>query len=194
MTGYGFEDDDVYGDDGQSQASQGKGLRAQLQEVLAKNKALTAKVESFQAASAASRKASIPGVLREAGIDPRAAMFVPDDLEVSKESLAKWAESTGGLFNAAPAETQDGQQAQGQEPFRPAYQGRPDVAPVAQAGFVPSAAQLADQYARTVGAIGNIPATSGGIDPVARAAISAAQANPGMTREDFQRSLMQGSR
>ena len=100
-------------DDGSSGQSSGKGLRAQLEAVLAQNKQLQEQVSRAQEAE---RARALSSVFEKHQIPALARDFFPKDAEPTDEAATKFVEQYGGLWGAqsATATTPPAQQAQTQ--------------------------------------------------------------------------------
>lgn len=77
-------------------SNDGGGLRKQLEETLAANKALRERVETFEAAQ---RVSSVENYLSSQGLPKEAAKFVPADVTDVK-AMETWVSENGKLFTA----------------------------------------------------------------------------------------------
>jgi hypothetical protein len=93
-------------EEGETSAPQGKGLRAQLETVLAEKKVLE---ENLLKAQGVLRELSINETLASIGVSAKVAKFIPSDV-TDKESIEKWVAENADVFNIQvggnPTETQ----------------------------------------------------------------------------------------
>lgn len=93
-------------EEGETSVPQGKGLRAQLETVLAEKKVLE---ENLQKAQGVLRELSINETLAGIGVSAKVAKFIPSDV-TDKESIEKWVAENADVFNIQvggnPTETQ----------------------------------------------------------------------------------------
>jgi hypothetical protein len=127
-----YEDDDLDDFDGDLP----KKLRAQIKQLSKERDALTEELNGFRQQQ---RTRVIGDVLASRGVNPKVARYVPQDIEVTEESVAAWLAENEDVFGvqSAPAAQQEAPQAPPPEadPFR-------RMAAVEQNGQLPSPGDL----------------------------------------------------
>lgn len=88
--------------EGQDDSNLVKDLRKQLKEAQAEARKASEELSVFKNAK---REATVTEFLKSKGVNPKAAKFIPSDLE-DEDSWASWLEENGDAFGAAaPAES-----------------------------------------------------------------------------------------
>lgn len=87
-----YETSSEYGDGSEPK---GRGLRAQLESVLAEKKALE---DNLQKANSELRERSIADTLSSLGVSAKVAKFIPSDV-TDKESIQQWVTDNADVFN-----------------------------------------------------------------------------------------------
>lgn len=92
MSGNEWDDNN---DDGNSNANEPKGLRAQLERVLAQLKAEQEKTTTLEATN---RQNTITNLINAKGLNPKIAGLVPGTVEATDEKLGAWLDEHSELF------------------------------------------------------------------------------------------------
>lgn len=101
-------DDDNDSNDGQQQ---GKGLRAQLEAALKKNRELEQKLQQSQKDL---RREAVTRVIRDKGFKAKVAKLVPADVDPTDEAITKWLDEWGDVFGVDGLKEPEQQPAQRQ--------------------------------------------------------------------------------
>lgn len=100
-----YDDDDFDFEDEGVEQEQVQNNREVLKKVRraerAKDKELKAVKAELEELRKFQREANVTKVLQEKGINPKVAAFIPQDIEVSAESITSWVEQYADLFGGA---------------------------------------------------------------------------------------------
>jgi len=101
-----YEDDDLDFEDYSDEPQRGSDdvLKKVRRAERAKDKQLKEALAELESLRKFQRESTISQVLNEKGVNPKVAKFIPEDIELSADSISEWLNDNGDLFGfAAPA-------------------------------------------------------------------------------------------
>jgi len=104
------DDDDLDDDDSGDGSNLVKQLRKQLR---AKDKELVKITSAVKKMADASRKSTLSDLLKAKGVNEKAAVFIPKDVEATEEAISAWIDEYKDVLNLTPNPDEEGSDNEG---------------------------------------------------------------------------------